>query len=770
MFEFRLAPDVARFPRNFQTRSPGPPAVTSDAPRRPGRAALCGLAALLAAPATMAGDLPPRWSYGERGGVGLLQAPNARFADDGRLAVGYAHACGRRDFHLAFQALAGLETVFRYAGPGGGRAPDADAKLRLLEETASMPALAAGLRGVLGPGTASGAYFAASKRFYDLDASIGFGYGRRAWRGDVGGLALFGGVEYLTPLDGLRLKVEIDGPPARPETGGRLNFGLSYSPYPGVAVAASSLGGRDLAVSTTASMNLDMPPAAPGPARPATRAEAPPSPPSRRAARFHDRVEAAGFEVAELAHGGTRLDATVAVRGHAPPRAAIRRTIRESARALGLPVDSVEVVLIDAEPGGGDVRDGPERAREARFAATLRRELAAQGLELTGLRLAGGEAVIGIENRRYRNPAVAVGRAARAAANALPAPVEVITVALSRRGVETARVPLLRKDLENALAGRGSPAEIWHNAQTLRLEDAEAPAGPRAVGGGPAAGRAKIAWSVAPELRQDLWGGDGRRRTRFRSTVRATLPAAPGIEIDAALSAGVGEGFERAASRAPDGLAAVRSAAARSTGNAHAGIDVLQARHMRSPAPGLHARLSAGYLEEGFAGFGGEVLYRPRGGRWAVGAELYGVRQRDLDRALGLRDYQAVTGHLDLYYETPAAGYLARLGLGRYLAGDWGGTLELVRRFRSGIRVGGFVTLTDAPPEPEDGGRLGKGLFAAVPLDLFAAGLGRARARYDIRPLARDSGQRLRSSPRLYDLTEGAGLDDVRRGWPALLD
>ena len=743
--------------------------------KQAGRAALCGLAALLAAPGAAAGDPPPRWSYGERGGVGLLQTPNARFADDGRLAVGYAHARGRRDFHLAFQALAGLEAVFRYAGPGGGRAPDADARLRLLEETASMPALAVGLRGVLGPGIASGGYLAASKRFYDLDASIGFGYGRRAWRGDFGGFALFGGVEYLTPVDGLRLKVEIDGPPARPKAGGRLNFGLSYSPYPGIAIAASALGGRDLAVATTASMNLDTPPAAPGPppgpARPPTRAEAEPAPPSRparRAARFHDRVEAAGFEVAELAHGGTRLEATVAVRGRAPPRAAVRRTIRESARALGLPVDSVEVVLIDARPGGPDAGGGPERAREARLATALRRELAAQGLELTALRLSGVEAVVGIENRRYRNPAVAVGRAARAAAKALPALVEVITVALSRRGVETARVPLLRKDLENALAGRGSPAEIWHNAQALRLEDSGGAAGPRADGGGPAGGRAKISWSVAPELRQDLWGGDGRRRTRLRGVARAALRAAPGVEIDAALAAGVGEGFDRPAPRAADGRAAVRSAAARSAGNAHAGIDVLQARHLRSPAPGLHTRLSAGYLEEGFAGFGGEVLYRPRGGRWAVGAELYGVRQRDLDRALGLRDYQAVTGHLDLYYDTPVAGYLARLGLGRYLAGDWGGTLELVRRFRSGIRVGGFVTLTDAPPEPEEGGRLGKGLFAAIPLDFFAVGPGYAR--YDVRSLARDSGQRLRASPRLYELTEGGGLDDVRRGWPALLD
>ena len=37
------------------------------------------------------------------------------------------------------------------------------------------------------------------------------------------------------------------------------------------------------------------------------------------------------------------------------------------------------------------------------------------------------------------------------------------------------------------------------------------------------------------------------------------------------------------------------------------------------------------------------------------------------------------------------------LRAGRYLAGDWGATVELGRRFDSGIEVGAFATFTDVP-------------------------------------------------------------------------
>src|SRR6185437_10501383 len=36
-------------------------------------------------------------------------------------------------------------------------------------------------------------------------------------------------------------------------------------------------------------------------------------------------------------------------------------------------------------------------------------------------------------------------------------------------------------------------------------------------------------------------------------------------------------------------------------------------------APEIYGRVSAGYLEEMFAGFGGELLYRPFGQRWQLG-------------------------------------------------------------------------------------------------------------------------------------------------------
>ena len=79
---------------------------------------------------------------------------------------------------------------------------------------------------------------------------------------------------------------------------------------------------------------------------------------------------------------------------------------------------------------------------------------------------------------------------------------------------------------------------------------------------------------------------------------------------------------------------------------------------------------------------------------------------------------------------------------GRYLAGDWGGTLEIGRRFDSGIKVGAFATLTDVPFSRFGEGSFDKGIYVRIPLDLFGAPA-RGRAEALSRPVQRVGGQRL---------------------------
>src|SRR5258708_3905774 len=58
-------------------------------------------------------------------------------------------------------------------------------------------------------------------------------------------------------------------------------------------------------------------------------------------------------------------------------------------------------------------------------------------------------------------------------------------------------------------------------------------------------------------------------------------------------------------------------------------------------APEIYGRVSGGYLEQMFAGVGGELLYRPFGKRWAIGVDLWTVRQREYEVLFDLRNYQA---------------------------------------------------------------------------------------------------------------------------------
>jgi len=64
-------------------------------------------------------------------------------------------------------------------------------------------------------------------------------------------------------------------------------------------------------------------------------------------------------------------------------------------------------------------------------------------------------------------------------------------------------------------------------------------------------------------------------------------------------------------------------------------------------------RVSAGYLETNVCRRWGGASLPSFGKRWAIGADLWTVRQRGLHVLFDLRHYQALTGHLTAYYEAP---------------------------------------------------------------------------------------------------------------------
>jgi len=269
-------------------------------------------------------------SASDFGGVGLLQTRTARFGPDGQMDVGYSSIDPYRRYLVTMQALPWLEGTFRYTSVdnrnfgGGGvlntavtyKDRGADLKFKLVPEGRYRPQIAVGLQDGLGTGLFGGEYVVLSKRYHDLDFSLGMGWGYSGQRGGIrnpllsisdrfltrgpgtatGGtigfdqwftgeeVSLFGGVEYATPIRGVSLKLEFDGNnyQADPlgnsfESDSPINFGVNYRPFSWIDLSAGWERGNLLMMRASLRANVnsagipkfDPPPVALGPRPPA---------------------------------------------------------------------------------------------------------------------------------------------------------------------------------------------------------------------------------------------------------------------------------------------------------------------------------------------------------------------------------------------------------------------------------------------------------------------------------------------------------------------
>ena len=187
-------------------------------------------------------------------------------------------------------------------------------------------------------------------------------------------------------------------------------------------------------------------------------------------------------------------------------------------------------------------------------------------------------------------------------------------------------------------------------------------------------------------------------------------------------------------------------------------MPALQLNQARQLDQDLFGMVYGGYLEPMYAGVGGEVLYRPMGEHWSIGADLNYVRQRAFDQGFGLRDYRTVTGHVTSYTKLPFD-LDAAVSVGRYLARDWGTTIDISREFTNGVKFGGWVTRTTASKEEFGEGSFDKGIYISIPFDEMMSVSTMNRATIAWAPLTRDGGAMLHRQYSLHTMTDGRNRD-----------
>ena len=667
-------------------------------------------------------------TYTLYGTPGLVEMPSARSAPDAEISANFSYSNLQQRGNFSFQLTDRLAGTFRYTsipeedGPGTGGTFDRsfDLRYRVLDETASRPAVMVGLQDFLGTGDLSAEYIVATKAITpSIDVTAGLGWGRFGTRGGFdnplgifgsafetrperdfeeqggtptgrffrGDAAFFGGIDYRYS-DKFSFQVEYSSDAYVKETDvgnldnkTPLNFGLNYRPRPDVTVNAAVLHGSEIAAGVTLLLN-----------------------PTRR-------IPVSGTETAPT---------PVAVRDY------------------------------QAAASWGDTN-------------TLTTALGDEGVTLNAVSITGDTARVRYTNTTYRSEAQALGRVARVLTTQVPPNVETFILEPMQRGIPLSATTLQRTDIETL-------ANTADAASALQARAITADAGSR-DGLTPVADPiSAFQWGIAPYTQLIVFNGDAPVQADVGLDFTATYQIAPNLVLGGNIrQSALGEREIADITENENDYPNVRTDARFYGVDGTPVITDLTLAHYSRPGKDLYGRVTVGYLEQMYGGVSGELLWKPVDSNLAIGAELNAVQQRDFDGGFGFQDFDTVTGHVSAYYSFDN-GFHTQLDVGRYLAGDWGASFALDREFENGWKVGAYFTLTDMPFDDFGEGSFDKGIRITVPHDFFIGTATRREVNTTLNSLTRDGGARVNVNGRLYDIvrdghTNGPLGDTWGRFW-----
>ncbi|HEY2344297.1 MAG TPA: YjbH domain-containing protein [Xanthomonadaceae bacterium] len=712
----------------------------------------------------------PQTSQNDFGETGLMQTPSARFAGDGEIGFAYSRVEPYTQLNVFGQPFPWMEAAARYTivsnrlyptdpHPNGQSYKDKsiDLKIRLLDESHYLPAVAVGIRDLAGTGLFSSEYFVGSKRVGPFDFSLGLAWGYMGARGDLpnplgwidpafnhrpvndfsgnntgkftvsryfrGPTALFGGVEYQTPLSWLRLKAELDGNDYQHEPLNNnqpqrwpINLGALFRVNRYADLTVGYERGNTAMVTLNIHDNIGH----------RTEAAKPLDPPP----------EPVTATAATAASGDSSSDAGSST---ATSSMAASSTVASSTVASSTTADSTVQKVSTANADWAEI----SRILEQNA-----------GIKVHHIAQRGTELLVYGEQKRYFYGAEGLGRAARLLNNRLDSSVDWITFVSENHGLAI---------VEDSVHRPKFVAYLDH--------DIELPALKRSVEQDPTAMQAeqvlyttppkRLDLSLAPGFEKSLGSPDAPLIYQITANGKATYHFNDNLWFDAQVNVNLANNYNLYTFDAPSSLPRVRTDVRQYLESSNVTMPLFQLTGTRQLGTDLYGMAYAGMLEMMFGGVGGEVLYRPMNDNWAFGVDANFVRQRGFKQDFTFRNYSVATGLATFYYDTGWHGMHTAISAGRYLAGDWGTTIDVSRHFDNGVRMGAYATFTTAGSKYGEGS-FDKGVYLSVPLDLFLPWSKNQRANLNWEPLLRDGGARLDKQYYLYDMTDDrdSGLFD----------
>lgn len=698
-------------------------------------------------------------SQSDFGGTGLMQTPTGRMAKEGEFNIGVTWNEDYHHYMASVQLMPWMEATIRYT-----RVPDVlfnenpdysgdnlytdkgiDFKIRLIEESYWLPETSFGVRDFGGTGLFDGEYIAATKRFGNLDVTLGYGWGYLGQRGNIanplcnisdhfcerysgykgsggsvdmqrwftGPTAFFGGIEYQTPYEPVRIKIEYEGNdysedfptrkgPKNPDPKSMTqhtpwNFGLSYRLGDWADAKVSYQRGDTLTLGLNIYTNFNE----------------------------------------------------------------MRATWRDEAKPT--------VELNPVSQASTQETDWNKVAQQLQTNA---------GYKESTISIDANTVTVHAEQQKYRDRNEALDRTAAILNNNADTNITTFRIIEQKNGLDLTETTIDRSTYVAAAQYMSTEAKV---TDAFATDEPSTTQGTTLV-----STKKRWDYSFAPSLKQSLGGPEAFYLYSVGINANSSVWLTDNLELGGQIYFNLFDNYDKYnyVENSPHvrnySTPRVRTMFRAYVHDNPVRLNNLQLTWFEQPYETIYTQAYAGYLEMMFAGIGGEVLYRPMNSNWALGFDVNLVSQRDPDSWFKTYsdDYfyydpstctenephcqayvlsQGTTGHATAYY-TPQwwifDNTLFKVSAGKFLGGDIGARVDFSKQFKSGVTVGAYLTVTNLTPEEYGEGSYNKGFYVSIPLDIMLVKPTTERANISWEPITRDGGQMLNRKHYLYNETD----------------
>ncbi|PCK00541.1 MAG: hypothetical protein COA45_01835 [Zetaproteobacteria bacterium] len=669
-----------------------------------------------------------KYSPALTGFLGLNTIPSARMDTPGTLRVGVSTLDPYMHGYIGIQIAAPLHINFRQTAEVSNITenprhlyPGVDLKLRLAKESAFRPEIAIGLQSALGHKRMAGEYIALSKRYNNFDITAGLGWGR------------FAGAGHLSnPFKAFSNHFQKDRNPnsEAPNTpdnwfsGDKMGLfaGVEYFlPYDGLSLKLDY--GADRYKAEQDSFNYNAP-----------------APWGVGISYTHN----------DWASASIGMQGTDKIMG------------RLSLQSLPSKWPLSHKKYQEPKPF--------YKERGARLNITGMKH-AATNKDITITDITNNEQSITatLDIEPHTPAPQQIGRAARHIAAHSGQNIEEITIIPRHGNLTGTAIKIMRSDIENYLNNQlSSPEEIWKNTEFI----ANTENNKRKKGFLYSKGiNNKKTFTFSLENQISLSEEDNGILYRNSAIVSAQTSPFLGFLTGTAIRLNLSNNLdEHSFVNKTRPLETVRAYA-----KERISIDHAYVGYAHSFTPEIHALANIGYLEEGYAGLGGEILYRPFSLRFALGAEIWRVTPRQSDTPLNSGIHPAnsiITGHINGWYDLPHHDITLHARVGQFIAGDIGGSLGLEKIFKNGAKLSSLIALSNYSDTDIYGAQTHAyhSLNLTLPLGSIPHIPTGSEIRTQIAPFDRVTAQSINPPQRLFEMTENFTLDHMAKYWTNILD